>query len=288
MMLTCFLCGGIIVDMPFKRNIPMQISNIERMIITAGREIIDGEIVFTGTYWPLIASLFAKSYHARSATLVLEGGYICDKIPPRVPLLAADCCLASAASFVGDSFNTLGMVLQAGWADVTLLSAANVDRFGNVNTTCIGSYSKPKVRMAGTGGGCDLACLAKKLVIVLEQDRLRFPEKVDFVTSPGYLEGGASRIESGLMPDTGPFKVVTTMGIFGFDPENREIILEGFHENLSIEDMKKSVQWPLKISKDVKEIVPPSQEEISVVRNQVDPTGMFLRQARYAGEKASL
>jgi glutaconate CoA-transferase subunit B len=260
----------------------MEVSNVERMIITAGREINDGDIVFTGTFWPVVVSLFAKTHHAKSALLAFENGYVCDAVPPRIPLLAADCCLASAASCIGDSFTTLGMILHGGWADVALLNGANVDRLGNINTTCIGPYRKPRVRMAGSGGGCDLACLARKLVIVLEHDRKRFPEKVDFITSPGYINGKSTRLECGLITGTGPIKVVTTLGVFSFDKESKEMVLEGFYENGSIGEMKNSVQWPLKVSKDVKKITSPSEEEIHVLRSQVDPSGMFLKRVRYA------
>ena len=266
----------------------MEISNIERMIITAGRVIHDKEIVFAGTYWPLLVCLFAKSHHAKSAFLVFEGGYVCDEVPPRLPLLAADSCLAAAASSIGDSFSTLGMILHGGWADVAVLSSVNLDRFGNINTTCIGSYQKPKVRMAGTGGGCDLASLAKRLIIVQEHERHRFPERVDFITSPGYLSGKGARFEAGLEEGTGPFKVVTTLGVFGFDGENKEMVLEGFYENSSIEEMKRSVQWPLRVSRDVREVGSPSEEELDILRNRIDPMGMFLKGVRYAEGKNSI
>jgi len=266
----------------------MEISNIERMIIAAGREINDNENVFTGTYWPLVACVFAKMNHAKSINLIFEAGYVCDAIPPRIPLLSGDPCLAAASSCVGDSFTTLGMILHGGWCDVAVLSGANVDRFGNINTTCIGPYRSPTKRMAGSGGGCDLSCLAKKTIILLEHDRMRFPEKVDFITSPGYLYGEGTRYEAGLIKGTGPSRVVTTLGVFGFDNENKEMMLESFYENTSVDQIKRSVQWPLRVSDTVKQLAPPSDAEIDVLRDQVDPKGMFINRTRFAGRQTGV
>jgi len=258
------------------------------MIIAAGREIRNDEKVFVGTYWPLVACLFAKMNHAGSIYLIFEAGYVCDRIPPRIPLLSGDPSLAAASSCVGDSFTTLGMILHGGWCDVAMLSGANVDRFGNINTTCIGPYRTPSTRMAGSGGGCDLSCLAKKVIILLEHDKMRFPEKLAFITSPGYLRGDDSRYQAGLKRETGPHKVVSTMGVFGFSSENREMVLEGFFDNTSIDEIGRHVQWPLKVAENVKEIPIPSEDETHVLRDRVDPEGMFINRYRFAGKKSAV
>jgi glutaconate CoA-transferase subunit B len=252
----------------------------ERLIITAGREIHDGELVMVGTYWPIPASLFAKRCHARECILIFEGGLICTHAPPRIPLIASDPAIINGACLAGDVFDTMGAVLHAGLADVALLSAHSVDLYGNINTTCLGTYNRPTVRLAGSGGACDFGCLARRLLIILEHDVRRFPERVDFVTTPGHLSGGQSRREAGLPEDTGPHLIISDLGIFGFDPETREAILERIHEGVDPEDVKCAVRWPLKVSPHLELIPPPTEEELRILREEVDPHGMFLRDAR--------
>lgn len=258
----------------------MECTWTERLIITAGRQIRDGEKALVGTFWPLPASLFAKKAHAKGCTLIVEGGLICPKTPVRIPLIASDPVLVASAALAGDVFDTLGALLHGERADVALLSANNVDRFGNINTTCIGPYSHPQVRLAGSGGACDFGSLAKRLVVVMAHDRRQFPERVDYITTPGYLSGGRSREDAGLPARTGPDKVVTTLGIFGFDPETREMVLEEIHPGTRVEEVLESVQWPLKVSSSLDEIPPPAAEELRILREEVDPHGMFLRDAR--------
>jgi glutaconate CoA-transferase subunit B len=167
---------------------------------------------------------------------------------------------------------------------MALLSAASVDRYGNINTTCIGDYTRPKVRFGGSGGACDFGCLASKLVVILEHDRRRFPEKVDFVTTPGYLEGHGDRVKAGLRPQTGPYAVVTTLGLFHFD-DTGEMFLRAYHPAASVEQVKSSVQWDLKIAEDVRPMKPPTEEELTVLR-RLDPDKMYLESARLLGGKA--
>jgi glutaconate CoA-transferase subunit B len=157
-----------------------------------------------------------------------------------------------------------------------------VDRFGNINTTCVGDYRRPSVRLAGSGGACDFGSLAKRLIIILEHDRRRFPERVDFITTPGYLSGGRSREEAGLRVGTGPTQVVTSLGIFGFEPETREMLLERIHGGIQVKDVVKAVQWPLRVSERLEEIPPPTPEELRILREEVDPHGMYLRDKRFA------
>lgn len=252
----------------------------ELLIITAGREIKDGEVVFVGTFWPLPASVFAKRAHAKGCTLVFEGGLVCERAPLRIPLVASDPCLVGSACMAGDVFDTLGAALHAGRVDVALVSSSSVDRFGNINTTCVGPYQRPQVRLAGSGGACDLGSLARRLVIVLEHDKRRFPQRAGYITTPGFLDGGSSREEAGLPPGTGPRAVITTLGVFGFDSDSREIVLQGIHKGVRVEDVRGNVQWPLKVSEDLQEIPPPTQEELRILREEVDPHGMFLRDAR--------
>ena len=261
-----------------------KVTPIEQMIVSAARLITDGSVLMVGTQWPIIVSLLAKSLHAPSVTICYEGGVILAKVPDRIPLFTADPVVNSSSALLGSSFDTLGMILHGGRADMALLSAASVDRYGNINTTCIGDYRSPKIRFGGSGGACDFGSLAPKTVIILEHDRRRFPEQVDFITTPGYLRGKDDRMRAGLRPDTGPYAVVTTLGLFHFD-EQREMVLKAHNPDVSIQEVKAGVQWDLKIDKDVRPLDPPSEKELRVLREQVDPEGMYLRDARRLNER---
>ncbi len=255
-------------------------TSIEMMIIAASREIRDGEIVFMGTYWPILAVNMAQKTHAPNITVVVEGGIISSTPPPRLPLVAADASLSVNCEFCGDTLDTMGMLLHAGYVDLTLLSAALIDKYGNINTTCIGPYSQPKVRLPGSGGASDLACLSKRYVAILEHDKHRFPERVDYITTPGYLEGYESRQEAGLPAESGPAAVITTMGVFRFEQESKEMILTEYFPEEEIETIKENMGWELKVDSGVKQASPPSERELETLRKKVDPEGMFLQEAR--------
>jgi glutaconate CoA-transferase subunit B len=243
-------------------------TDVEMMIITAAKEIRDGEIVFVGTYWPLLVSMFAKLTHAPNIIMVYEGGVIRDTAPSRLPYIASDPCVADGAVLCGDSIDTLGMVLQRGLVDVGLLSAAYVDKHGNINNTFIGGdYRTPKVRLSGSGGSCDIASLAKRVLIILKHERRRFVEKVDYITSPGYVEGSKKRTD---------ITVVTTLGVFRFDDVVKELVLDAYYPHTSIDDIRRNVGWDLKVTKKVKVLPPPTEHEIEILR-QIDSKGFFLR-----------
>lgn len=254
-------------------------TDIERMVITAARLIQDDAVLMVGTQWPIVVALLAKALHAPDSVICHEGGVVMGKLPERVPLFTVDPTLHSCSVLLGGSFDTLGAVLHAGRADMALLAAASIDRFGNINTTCFGDYGSPRVRLGGSGGGCDLGSLAEKTIIIMEHERRRFPEKVDFITTPGFLEGEGTREEAGLRPGTGPFAVVTTMGLFGFD-EQGEMILLRYNPRFSIEDIRENVQWDLKVADDVGALKLPTKEELEMLRKRIDPQGMYLRGGR--------
>lgn len=254
----------------------MKITPVEMMIIAASREIANGQVLMVGTQWPIIVTTFAKKTHAPDVVIVYEGGIVTDMLPSRIPLLSVDPGLMSNASLCGDSLDTLGMILHSGRVDLGFLSSASVDRYGNINTTCFGDYANPNFRLGGSGGACDFACLAKKLVVVLEHDRRRFPEKVDYITSPGYLDGFDARQRAGLRMDTGPRAVYTTLGRFKFD-ETGEMYLDGSYYGVKVEQILENMGWDLKVTKEVEEIEPPSKEVLRILREEVDPAGMYLR-----------
>ena len=252
---------------------------IEQMIVSAARLIPDGSLLMVGTQWPIITALLAKALHAPESTLCFEGGVILEKIPDRIPLYTGDPTVNSSSLLLGDSLDVLGMVLHGGLADMGLLSAAAIDRYGNVNTTCIGDYRFPKFRFGGSGGACDFGSLCPKTIFILEHDKRRFPERVDFITTPGYLKGGKSRLEAGLKAETGPYAVVTTLGLFRFD-EDGEMFLSAHHPFSTVEEVKKNVQWDLKVAESVEILKPPSEKELETLRFRLDPQGMYLEGAR--------
>jgi glutaconate CoA-transferase subunit B len=169
------------------------------------------------------------------------------------------------------------MLLQRGFIDVGFVGGAQVDKFGNINSTVIGDYEKPKVRLPGSGGGCEIAGLSKRIVIITPHEKRRLIEKVDFITSPGFLNGADARERAGL--GGGPSAVITTMGVLRFDGETREMCLASYHPGLSVDQVKQNTGWDLKVSQEVTETEPPTVEEVGILRKDLDPQGIFLKRA---------
>jgi len=259
---------------------PVQYSDIEMMVIAASREIKDHQFIFTGTFWPLLAASHAKKYHAKNIFTLFEGGVMLDTAPFRIPLLTSDISVMLEPIMLGDCFDTLGMLLHGGRDQLCMLSAANVDKYGNINTTCVGDYNDPDFRLAGSGGAADFGVFSNNLVILIEHDKLRFQGRVEYITSPGYLTGGKSREQAGMAPGTGPKALISTMGVFRFHSETKEMYLESYFRGKSVDLIKENVQWNLKIAEDVYEFPSPCEEELRVLREEVDPAGMFLRGER--------
>jgi glutaconate CoA-transferase, subunit B len=255
------------------------VTPIEQMIVTAARLIPDDSVLLVGTQWPIAAALLAKALHAPGCIPCVEGGVVFGKSPDRIPLYTADPVCNSSAVLLGDSLDTMGMILHRGLADFGILAAAAVDRYGNINTTCIGEYGAPKFRFGGSGGANDFGSLSAKTIIILEHEKRRFPERVDFITTPGYLNGKDSRLKAGLREGTGPFAVVTTLGLFHFD-EIGEMVLTAYHPASSIEEIKENIQWDLKVADSVGPLDPPTERELTVLRKSVDPRGMYLEGVR--------
>lgn len=252
---------------------------VEMMIIAAAREIENSQTLMIGTQWPVVVAMLAKRTHAPDVRICFEGGIVYDSFPSRVPFLSADPCLMNGATLCGDSLDTLGMLLHGGRVDLAFLAAANVDRYGNINTTCFGDYDQPKYRLGGSGGACDFACLAPRLIILLEHDKKRFPERVDYVTSPGYLDGAGSRQSAGLRPATGPAAVYTTLGCFKFDATG-EMFLDACYPGVTVAQVKENVNWDLQVSPDVQELAPPTGEVLKILREEIDPLKMYLENVR--------
>jgi glutaconate CoA-transferase subunit B len=249
----------------------------ELMAITAAREIRDREVVFAGTGLPMLGAMLAQRTHAPLCTIVFEAGGV-DPQMLHLPMSVGDSrTLVGAAQAVGllDAFT---YILQGGRVDVGFLGGAQVDRYGNLNSTGVGDYRRPAVRFPGSGGSADVATLSGRTVIIARHEKRRFVERVDYLTSPGWLEGGDSRERAGI-PRGGPAAVVTTLGVIRYRPGSREPYLASFHPGQSARSVAEETGFPLDLSEAV-ETPAPRAEELEILRHAVDPEGVFLTSHR--------
>jgi glutaconate CoA-transferase, subunit B len=235
----------------------------ELLIITCAKEIEDYQNVILGVGLPTTAGALAKALYAPHANLMMESGII--DFQPLVPLNhIADAHSCRGFSYATDLFTAFTMTYR-GFVDVCFLGVGQIDKFGNLNTTCIGDYLKPDLRLPGSGGAADFISYAKKAVLTLRGGQ--FVEKLDYFTSPGYLEGGSSRDDSGLFPiGSGPSMLLTTKGVFRFDPQTKEMYLAQIHPGVSVEDVEKEIPWTLKVSPQLTQTQRPTDAEIDFVR----------------------
>jgi glutaconate CoA-transferase subunit B len=247
----------------------------ELMVVAAAREIQDAEVVFVGMRLPLLAFSLAKRTHAPSAIGLFENGLVRDRVPP------PDLYTMSDAPNVRGSAWTTGLVdvmqlLQHGDVDLGFIGGAEVDRFGNINTNLIGTRAAPRVKLPGSGGGADIACLARRLVALMEHEPRRLREHVDFVTSPGYGDGsGDWRRRQGLVRG-GPVAVITTLGVLRFDADSREAYLATYHPFTTPAEVRAATGWPLRVAEDCPPTPTPTHDELRLIR-EADPHGFWTR-----------
>ena len=219
----------------------------ELMVTAAAREIHDGDVVFVGMRLPLLGFQLAKSTHAPNAVGVYELGITRDSPAPAPILTMGDLPNLYRAQWLADTADVMGL-LQRGRVDVSFIGGAEVDRFGNLNTTYIGGTEPGRIetRLPGSGGACDLASLARRHIIIMAHERRRFVPRVAYVTSPGYGEGAGWRERVGLRWG-GPVAVITTLGVLRFDPDTREMILASIHPGVAVEAVLDATGWPLRV-----------------------------------------
>ncbi len=246
----------------------------ELMVVCAAREIRDGEVVFVGMRLPLIAFALAKRTHAPHAIGLFELGLVRDAPSPELLYTMGDPPNILGAEWATRMVNVMGLLAQ-GRADLGFIGGAEVDRYGNLNTSRIGDWNTPTVKLPGSGGGADIASLAKRLAVILAHDRRRFRERVDFITSPGYGEGGDWRARVGL-PRGGPGAVITTLGVLGFDPETGEALLRSYHPFTTVEHIQANTGWPLRLAPDLAPTPEPTPDELRIIR-ECDPQGFWTR-----------
>ncbi|HSW57579.1 MAG TPA: CoA-transferase [Dehalococcoidales bacterium] len=246
-----------------------------QMIVSAAHQIKDGDVIYVGLGLPMLAVLLAKYTHAPATTVIIENGIVRTSL---FDLPASTDTLGSQT--YADQLNSLFYINcmgQAGHINLGFLGAGEIDMYGNINDTVVGDYKDPFYRYPGGGGANDVISFCPKTCIVVRQKKNRFRRKVDFVTCPGYLDGlPGQREKAGLPPDTGPSTVITDLGIYGF--ENGEMILKSVHAcvGMTVERVKAEVEWDLKVAADLQETVPPTEEELEILRTKVDPAQIWV------------
>jgi glutaconate CoA-transferase subunit B len=245
----------------------------EMMIVVAARVLQGARTVFVGVGLPNMACNLARCTVAPDLELIYESG-VYGARPERLPLSIGDPTLVSGATSVVSMADLFGLYLQRGLVDVALLGGAQIDRYGNLNTTVIGDYRRPKTRLPGSGGACEIAINAERTFMIMRLKRRAFVEKLDFLTSPGHLTGGDSRARLGL-PGGGPELVITDKALFNFANAAREMQLTALHPGVTVQDVQAEVGWSLRLAETLQETAAPSREELHLIRAELDPRAMY-------------
>jgi glutaconate CoA-transferase subunit B len=248
----------------------------ELMVAAAAREIRDGEVVFVGMRLPLLAFCLARATHAPGAVGLFENGVVRDSAALGFLVTMSDGPNVTGALWCTEMREVMGL-MQAGRVTLGFIGGAQVDRFGNLNTTYIGSRDRA-LRLPGSGGAPDIASLARRHVVIMAHERRRFVEKVDYVTSPGHGDGGDWRARTGLRGD-GPSAVITTLGLFRFHPVTREMVLASVHPGVTVDQVRAETAWALRLADPLVETPPPSAGELAMIR-RFDPEGFWTRSRR--------
>ncbi|RLC66141.1 MAG: 3-oxoacid CoA-transferase [Chloroflexi bacterium] len=246
----------------------------ELLACVASHILEDRKSIFVGTGLPMIASMLAQRTHAPHLLIVFEAGGVGPQVPV-LPISVGDSRTfhrAVAASSMHDVMSTM----QNGYVDYGFLGAAAIDPYGNINTTIIGDWEHPKVRLPGSGGANDIGSLCWRTIIIMRQDKRRFVNKLPFVTTPGYLTGPGAREEAGLPEDTGPYRVITQLGVYGFDETTKRLKLISRHPGVTIEEIQANSEFEIIIPDEVPESTPPTPEEQRILR-EIDPSGMVIK-----------
>jgi len=247
----------------------MQASRFERMLLTGARCIADGQVLFVGFHWPMLMVRVARRLHAPNLVVLYENGIVEDHLTRVLPTSPCDLVAAEGAPMCAGSLESLYMWLGAGRVDMTLLEAPIVDRYGNVNTSVVGEYGRPKVRLPGSGGGTELASLGRGLMLVSASTNPRsYPGRVDYITSPGYLGGGGDRQRLGYKPGTGPQCLVNPLGLFRFDAGG-EMYAASLHPGVTLDEVRASFGWPIRVGEAVGLLPEPTRDELAAVREEL-------------------
>ncbi len=258
-----------------------QYSQLEMMVIASSRLLHDGEKVLVGTGLPLVGASLAKYTHAKNMVIIMEAVAF-DSQPQSLPFCVADPRAVYKTRWLPTAAEVMGQFLQSGKIDVGFLGGAQVDKYGNLNSTVIGNYHHPRTRLEGSGGASDIAALAGKTIIIISHEKRRFVEQVDYITSTGWkcrsFDGKSLVDRSELGLGGGPYAVVSTMGVMKFHPQTREMYVDHYYTDLGIqlEDIIKATGFDIDVSQ-AKPMEPPTELELAILRQQVDPEGIYMK-----------
>jgi glutaconate CoA-transferase subunit B len=253
---------------------PARYSPNEMMAVVAARELRNGEIVFVGIGLPNLACNLARATHAPDLVLIYESGAV-GAVPERLPVSIGDPSLVTGSLMVCGMADVFQSLLQNGRIEVGFLGAAQVDRWGNINTTVVGDYGHPSVRLPGSGGAAEIATHARRTIVVARLSQRAFPASVDFVTSPGHRYHGIARSKPAL-PGAGPVKVITDRGVLEPDATG-ELVLTAVYPDVTIAGITGDVGWPLRVREPIETLDPPTDAELALLRERLDPDKLFLK-----------
>ncbi len=245
----------------------------EMMALAAGRLVNNGDVLFAGTGLSMLAATVAKRIHAPQSVVFFETGGI-DPSLEELPLAVADPRVMVGTCMNSGLIDAFSLLVHRRLRTIAFLGAAQIDAFGNINSTCLGDYEHPRVRFPGCGGACDAASQAHGVIIFMQQEKKRFVEKVDYLSSVGWLTGGDSRRRAGHRRG-GPLGVVTNLGVMKFDDESKRMYLAEYYPGVTPEKVAENTGFALEIGRAV-EAQPPSDEEITILRREVDPQRLIL------------
>jgi len=250
--------------------------NLREYLAFIGASVLeDKKSVFVGTGLPIIASMLAQKTHAPNLLVIFEAGGV-GPLLPELPISVGESRTYHKA-IAASSMHDVMSLSQAGYVDYGFLGAAQMDMYGNINTTVIGNHDSPKVRLPGSGGANDVGSFSDKLIIIIaNQSKRTFVNKVDFLTTPGYLDGPGGRERAGLARGSGPYRVITQLGIYGFDEETKRLKLISLHPSISIAEVWANSSFEIIIPDEIETSPEPTEQHLKVLREEIDPAGMVL------------
>jgi acyl CoA:acetate/3-ketoacid CoA transferase beta subunit len=247
---------------------------MELMVCVAARQLEDGKTAVIGTGMPLAAAMLAQKTASPNLIIMFEAGSAAPQLR-KLPISVAD-SHTQVNAILHSSMDEIMEACQRGMVDYTFLGGAQIDMYGNINSTMIGTdYQHPKVRLPGSGGANDLASLCWKTLVITPHDKRRFAAKLDFLTTPGYLTGPGARERAGLPPGSGPYKVISTLALMGYDPVSKRMRVESLHPGVTKEDVIANTGFELLFVDPLPTTPEPTDEELRLLREEVDPLGII-------------
>ncbi len=255
----------------------VEYNRMELMICLASRYLEDGSTVVVGTGAPCAAAMLAQKTSAPNLMIMFEAGGV-GPLLPSMPISVGD-SRTFYKGLLASSMPEIMETCQRGMVDYTFLGGAQIDMYGNINSTLIGEYDRPKVRFPGSGGANDLASLCWRTMMITPQDKSRFTNNIDFITTPGYLTGKGSREAAGLPAGCGPYKIITDLAVMGFDEETKRMRVESLHPGVTREDVINNTGFELLWAEELGSSEPPTEQELTILRNEVDPLRYIIGRA---------